>query len=85
VNDKEIIAEWAEKIQAAVSTLTEDLGKEYEVRIDMERDIQEDPINPSTDGYRNFIPVPGSERATITIYPKDTIRNMADFKTDEEE
>ena len=74
-----------ERIQAAVSTLTDDLGKEYDVHIDMERDVEEDPMNPSTDGYRNFRIVPGSERATITIYPKDSIRNMADFKTGDEE
>ena len=67
------------RIQAAVSTLTDDLGKEYDVHIDMNRDVEEDPDNPSTDGYRNFRPVPGSERAMITIYPKGAIRKMSDF------
>ena len=68
-----------DRIQASVSTLTDDLGREYDVDINMEQDVEEDPVNPSTDGYRNFRIRPGSQHVTITIYPKGTIRHTADF------
>lgn len=68
-----------EKIQASVSTLTDDLGKEYDVNVNMERDVEEDAENPSMGGYRNFRIREGSQRVTITIYPKGTVKNTADF------
>lgn len=73
--------EWdGDRIQASVTTLTDDLGAEYDVRVDFEQDVEENPMNPfPKDGYTDFQIRPRSQRVTITICPKGSIVNMSEF------